>query len=222
MFKDYDDVKEKYWQGWVGEEVAGMLAASGFKCLGFVDNDFRWLTNSKRPVNNLEDLRGLTIRVPETEFLIDFFNRIGALPTPIAWGELATALQQGVVDGQDNGVFAVEMAGFHEFNRYITISNHSYSSHAIVTSQEQFDALSSQQQEDLISAITFAAEEQQDYVVNQMRPASVEKLMEIEGLEIIENNDNLHAQLVTVGKEMANSERWLGLFGKELVERMYP
>ncbi|MHB1420223.1 MAG: TRAP transporter substrate-binding protein, partial [Bacillota bacterium] len=103
LFTDYDQVKELYYNGWIGEEVSKLTLNKGVRILSFADNGFRGLSNSKRPIVGPDDLKGLKIRVPEFPMLLKFFEKLGAAPTPMAITELLTALQQKTVDGQDNG-----------------------------------------------------------------------------------------------------------------------
>ena len=103
LFPTYEDVDKYYYNGWMGDIVKQRLEAKGFKWLGWIENDYRWLTNSKRPVLKPEDMKGLKIRSVETPMFVNFFKELGVLPTPMGITEVSTALQQGTVDGQDNG-----------------------------------------------------------------------------------------------------------------------
>jgi len=101
LFKSYDEADELYRKGWIGEEFAKVCEENGIVVLAFGENDFRGLTNSARPINTGEDLKGLKLRVPETPMFLAFFKALGTLPTPMAITEVATALQQKTIDGQD-------------------------------------------------------------------------------------------------------------------------
>ena len=88
--------------GPIGDELAKKFAAVGMMPLGWWDNGIRHITNSKLPINKPEDLKGLKIRTPADPMTIDIFQALGAATEQIAFGELYVALQQGVVDGQEN------------------------------------------------------------------------------------------------------------------------
>jgi TRAP-type C4-dicarboxylate transport system substrate-binding protein len=222
LFRDWDDVRENLWYGWAGEVATQMVEDMGYKMFGFADNDFRWISNSIGPIETFADLSGRSIRVPENELLIDFFTRAGALPISIAFGEITTALQQGVVDGQENGPVLTFQSGFHEFNQYLTASHHGYSTHVIIMSPNVFNDLSPRQQEELTRALEYAIEEQQYYVVNHMRPAVLQEIADTPGMEIVPFDDAFYARVLEIGRDMATSARWIELLGQDLLDRMFP
>lgn len=221
LFKDYDDVRNKYWNGWVGEEVKKMARESGIEILAFVDNGFRWMTNSKRPIAKVADLKGLKMRVPELDFLIDLFNALDTVVTPIAFGEIATALQQKVVDGQENGLSSIYPFGFHEFNKFMTESNHCYSSGTFHINLEKWKSLTPQQQADLKAACKYAAEKQIAFNM-QFYKEKTKELIDVHGVTFTEPDPSFLPELVNIGKKMANSEKYKKIFGAELVKKMYP
>ena len=112
---DDKDVKERF---------AKYCDAKGFVFIGYTENEFRDLTNSKRPVKNPEDLKGLKIRVLESPMMIDTFKALGANPTPLPFPEIYNALQQKVIDGQDNPIYTSILMKFTEVNKFATITNH--------------------------------------------------------------------------------------------------
>lgn len=92
----------------------------GIRFLGILEKDFRVLTNSKRPVKTLADLQGLKIRVPPNQISIKTFKSWGLDPIPMGWAEVFTALQQGVLDGQENPYTTAQTSKFYEVQKYIT------------------------------------------------------------------------------------------------------
>jgi TRAP-type C4-dicarboxylate transport system substrate-binding protein len=143
----YEEVQEKYYNGWIGEIVKKRLSKANIELLAFMDNDFRWITNSKHPILKPEDLKGLSIRVPEIPELIKFFDELGAQPTTMAVTEVVPALQQGAVDGQDNGAILNYTYGFHEFQPYMTVTNHVFSGGGLIVNKNLWDSLSSEEQQ---------------------------------------------------------------------------
>ena len=106
---------EKITQGPIGEELtANTLRDAGVRIIAWTYTGFRVLTNSKKPVRTLEDLKGLVVRVPKNAIMIDTYKSWGINPTPMAWSETFTALQQKVVDGQDNPYMTVYAMKFYE------------------------------------------------------------------------------------------------------------
>jgi tripartite ATP-independent transporter DctP family solute receptor len=110
---------------------AGAMLAEGFAGNGMVlaalwDNGFRVITNSVRPIVTPDDLRGLKIRTPTSRQRVEMFNTLGANATPLAFGEVYSALDQGVVDGQENPAQIAESARLYEVQDYLSVSNHVY------------------------------------------------------------------------------------------------
>lgn len=138
-----------------GEKLGKDLEAkTGLKFLGFSDSGgFFQITNSKRPITKLEDLKGLKIRVMPSETHKKIIESLGAQPASIAWTELYTALQTGVADGQINPVPIVAFSKFDEVQKYITLVDMLFAPHMFVMNQKFWDSLSDNEK----SVITAAA-----------------------------------------------------------------
>jgi tripartite ATP-independent transporter DctP family solute receptor len=144
---------EKLTQGAVGEELAAnTIRDAGVRILGWTYTGFRVLTNSKRPVKTLEDLKGLVIRVPKNAIMIDSYKAWGINPTPMAWSETFTALQQKVVDGQDNPFLTVHSMKFYEIQKYITTIRYIFSLEPLIIAESLFQDQSKEMQTILIEA----------------------------------------------------------------------
>ena len=109
-----------------GNYYAERLAAKGITYIGSFHNGFRQLTNSKTVVDDPADLKNLKIRVPGSEVYMGFFRALGADPTSMSWSEVFTAIQQGTIDGQENGASVTSTAKMDEIQKYMTIWNYSY------------------------------------------------------------------------------------------------
>ncbi|PDT27982.1 C4-dicarboxylate ABC transporter [Rhizobium sp. L9] len=114
--------------GPVGAELGKRFEAVGVVPLDWWDNGIRHLTNSKRKVTTPADLSGMKIRTPADPMTIDIFQTLGAGTEQIAFGELYIALQQGVVDGQENPLANIESSKLHEVNKYISLTAHKWES----------------------------------------------------------------------------------------------
>lgn len=113
------------------ESAAGDMLREGFDGTGMVlaamwDNGFRQITNTTRPVVVPEDLAGLKIRTPTNRQRVEMFNTLGANATPLSFGEVYSALDQGVIDGQENPANVVDTAKLYEVQGYMSLSNHVY------------------------------------------------------------------------------------------------
>ena len=144
---------EKLTQGEVGQElVENTIRDAGVRIIGWTYTGFRVLTNSKKPVKTLEDLDGLVIRVPKNEIMIDSYNAWGINPTPMAWSETFTALQQKVVDGQDNPYLTVHSMKFYEVQKYVTEIRYIFSIEPLIVSEAVFQEQSPEVQAAILEA----------------------------------------------------------------------
>ncbi|SDW94882.1 TRAP transporter substrate-binding protein [Roseicitreum antarcticum] len=109
-----------------GDMLAEGFAGNGMRLAALWDNGFRVITNSVRPIVTPEDLVGLKIRTPTSRQRVEMFNTLGANATPLSFGEVYSALDQGVVDGQENPAQITESARLYEVQDYMSMSNHVY------------------------------------------------------------------------------------------------
>ncbi len=140
VFPSYEST-DKVLDGRVGKELGKYFEKAGFVALHFLDNGFRNLTNSKRPVKTPEDLKALKIRTMEAPTHLAIWRSIGANPTPMAW-PIFTQLQQGVIDGQENPIAVIYAAKLVEAGqKYLTLTRHVYSALVFVANKPFMDAL---------------------------------------------------------------------------------
>ncbi len=120
---------------------AERLEAKGITYLGSFHNGFRQITNSKREVRTPEDVKRLKIRVPGSEVYMKFFKTLGADPVAMSWSEVFTAIQQGTIDGQENGICITDSAKMDEVQDYLTMWNYSYENDLFVANTEIWESL---------------------------------------------------------------------------------
>ena len=155
---------DKVYNGEIGQEISDLITEeSGNRVLSYLARGARMLTVDKE-VNTPEDLAGLKIRVPDSPVFVRSWETLGAAPTPMAFGEVFTALQQGVIDGQENPLSLIYNSKFNEVVDYLVKTEHVREPITIVISDSKFQSLSADLQEALIQAAngeakTFAAEE---------------------------------------------------------------
>lgn len=130
----------------IKERFAKYCDEKGFVFIGYTENEFRDITNSKRPIRRPEDLKGLKIRVIESPVFIDTFKALGANPTPLPFTEIYNALQQKVIDGQDNPIYTSIMMKFTEVNKYATITNHILTECPVIVNKNFWNSLTPEQQ----------------------------------------------------------------------------
>jgi tripartite ATP-independent transporter DctP family solute receptor len=121
--------------GKVGEELAARFDKVGLIALGWWDNGIRHVTNSKRAITRPEDLRGLKIRTPPDPMTIDIFQALGAATQQLNFNELYVALQQGVVDGQENPLANIHSSKLFEVNRFISLTGHKWECNPVLASR---------------------------------------------------------------------------------------
>jgi tripartite ATP-independent transporter DctP family solute receptor len=132
---------ERIAEGPVGEELADKLREQGIVLLGFWENGFRMITNNVRPIVEPRDLSGIKIRTPKDPERVRLFSAFGANPTSMAFGEVFSALKQGVIDGQENPLSQIVPSRFYEVQRFLSISRHVYSPAYPLMSQAYFESL---------------------------------------------------------------------------------
>ena len=123
-----------------------MRVETGIRMLALADNGIRHITNSRRPINTLEDLSGLSIRIQPSPIYDVMMRALGANAVAISWTELPAALQQGVADGQENGITNILAARLFETQNYATLNGHVYSFHAYLIADRFWDNLTTSQQ----------------------------------------------------------------------------
>ncbi|RID90456.1 TRAP transporter substrate-binding protein [Gemmobacter lutimaris] len=144
---------EKITQGEIGQQMVDRTVEdAGVRIIGWAYSGFRVLTNSKKPVTTVADLQGLVVRVPKNEIMIETYKSWGINPTPMAWSETFAALQQKVVDGQDNPYMTVHAMKFDEVQKYVTNIRYIFSIEPLIVSEQLFQSLSPEEQANVLAA----------------------------------------------------------------------
>ncbi|MDR3077594.1 MAG: DctP family TRAP transporter solute-binding subunit [Planctomycetota bacterium] len=134
-------------------EVGKLGEPRGIKTLGVMENGVRHMTNNRGPIRKPADMRGLKIRVMEQPVYIEMMKALDASPTPMAFGELYTALQKGVIDGQENPLAHIWTSRFFEVQKYISLSAHTYSGEPVLISLSSWGKLSPDQRTTLQASV---------------------------------------------------------------------
>ena len=167
--------------GPVGDELKANAEAKGFKILCWMDNGFRDISNSIRPITGPDDLKGIKIRTPESSVFVDTFTELGATSTAMAVSEVFSAMQLGTVDGQENPSSNFVNNKYYEVNKYYSITHHIYTAEPLIMSLDKWNSLTPEQQEILQKAANEACQferEQSDSVdatnIEAIKEAGVE------------------------------------------------
>jgi TRAP-type transport system periplasmic protein len=172
----------KFLDGPVGEKMLNMMSEKGIKGLGIWDHGYRQLTNSKKPIRTPDDIRGMRIRVPLSPVIASAFKVLGTTTTATAMGELYMALQQKMVDGQENPFNTIYRRKFYEVQKYLTEWNYLWSPLFVVMNLSFFQTLSPDNQKILVSAANETAGYQRKLSADedeQMKKELVSKGMEL-------------------------------------------
>jgi tripartite ATP-independent transporter DctP family solute receptor len=191
LFRDIDHAY-RVLEGPIGQELLAKFPERGLIGLALGGNGFRQLTNSKKPVSSPDDLRGLKLRTMENQTHLMVWRQLGALPTPMALPEVFTALQQGVVDGQENPIGAIINNKFGQVQKYLTITNHAFTSIAVVMSPAAFNALSAGDKQLFVDGARLAMRVTKDQVA-VVEKTGVDTLRGM-GLSVVANVDTARFQ----------------------------
>lgn len=143
--------------GPIGQALLKEFDSKGFKALAWTENGVRHMTNSKRPINMPDDLKGLKMRTMENPVHVAAYKGFGIITTPMAFPEVFTALQQGVVDGQENPLSVIMAAKFEQVQKYMTLTAHVYSPAILLMNKASFDKLSAADQKVFLDGAKMAA-----------------------------------------------------------------
>lgn len=168
--------------GEIGEELLAKLEDEDIIGMNFWENGFRHVTNSVKEVKSPEDLKGLKIRTMESEIHLDLWDAFGAIPTSMAFPELFAALQQGVVDGQENPYVVTATNNFYEAQDYLTETEHVYGANIFLISAAFWDTLT-KEEKDIIQVAAENAKEYQREVEQEQAKQYVTQLKE-EGMKV--------------------------------------
>ena len=213
LFRDYDHAR-KTLDGEIGQELLERIGEHNLIGLAWSENGFRHVTNSVRPVTSPDDLGGLKLRTMENRVHMAAFEEMGAAPTPMAFPELFSALQQGVVDGQENPITVIKDSNFWEVQNYVSLTGHVYSPAVLLVSPLLWDGLSDQEkgwfQEAAAASVAATRAE-----VNRLEEAGVALLRE-NGMEVITEIDKAPFRDLAEASYSVYTDQ----YGSEMVDRI--
>ncbi|MGI5966727.1 MAG: TRAP transporter substrate-binding protein, partial [Anaerotruncus rubiinfantis] len=152
-FNDLDTYIDMCWDEGFRERIFNAVEErTGCKTLGFTIGIGRGVSNTKREIRTVDDMKGLKIRTIGSPIIIDTFNSFGATATNVPWKEVYTALQQGLVDGEDSSVIANLDQKFIESNKFYTQLDTMFQNHLLVVSSELWNKLTPEQQQIFVEA----------------------------------------------------------------------
>jgi len=181
LWKDFEHLDQAL-EGELGEFIAAEAEEKGVKVLSFAEDGFRWIQNNVRPINTIEDVKGLKIRVQSAPIYIDIMKALGVNPVTLSWGEVYTSLDTGVIDGVDNDALSAISAHQYEVLKYCGVVPVSYSPHVLMMNLDLWNSLSAENQEIIAESAREAARLGKKYGRWQLKSA-LEQIKK-EGMEI--------------------------------------
>lgn len=166
VFEDREHVYSKL-DGEPGKKLLGLLDDKNMKGLGFWEVGFRHMTNNKKEVHTPADLQGMKIRVQPAPVWEAHMKALGASATPVSFTELYSALDQGLVDGQENPLASIYSMKFYEVQNYISLTGHNYTPAVVIMSNRAWDKLDDDQKKLIEEAVAEAATYQRDYLTQK-------------------------------------------------------
>lgn len=211
------DVANTVLYGEVGQQFLDMLQTQNMVGLAYWEDGFRNVTNSKREIATLEDLKGLSIRTMENDLHIDAFRALGVNPTPMAFAELFTAMQQKTIDGQENPFATIYYEKFNEVQGYVSNTQHINSRQVFIVSKMFFDDLTEEQQQ-IVREAAIEAGEYQGKLIREKSQYYLEELQK-RGMvytEISEEERNKMREAV-----QPVIDKYAKKIGEDLVQEVY-
>jgi tripartite ATP-independent transporter DctP family solute receptor len=167
LFRDADHFFKTY-RGPVGAEMFEQIRTkTGVRLVGVLFRGYRELTTVKRPINKLDDVKGLKIRVPPAKIFVETWKTLGANPTPMVWGEVYLGLKQGLIDAQENPFAISYHAKIYEVTKYLVLTHHAAGFFSFMVSDKKFQALPPDAQAAFRAAVAPAEAHYNEFVAKE-------------------------------------------------------
>ena len=194
----------------IGMELGENLEAKGIKVLGYFENGVRHMINNKRKLNTPDDMKGLKMRVMSTPVYIELMKSLGADPTPMAFGEVYSACQQGTIDGLECPAVHFWQMRFFEVNKFITLTAHTYESEPFLMSMKTWNKLPEEYQKILVEATAEALDysrkiaiEQETDFFQKIKDSGICQIDEVDLAPFVEKSKVVWEKLEsTVGRDL--------------------
>jgi tripartite ATP-independent transporter DctP family solute receptor len=213
LFRDYAHARAVL-DGPIGQDMLQKFPPKGIVALAWAENGFRHMTNSKRPVNVPDDLKGLKMRTMENPIHIQAYKQFGILPTPMAFTEVFTALQQGTVDGQENPLSVITAAKLDQVQKNLSLTGHVYSPAVILMNKGQWDKLSAADRQAFLDAAREAVKANRARIDDDERKAVAD--LRAKGMAVVDNVDKAKFQATLTPVYADFGKR----FGQENIDRI--
>jgi len=203
IFRSVDHM-HKVMDGEIGQEILDAFSAHDLIGLAFYDGGARSFYNSERPIKSIEDLKGMKLRVMQSDIFVDMVSALGANATPMPYGEVYSSIQTGVIDGAENNWPSYDTAGHFEVAKHYTLDEHLIVPEVLVMSKISWDKLTPEDQEAVRQAAKDSVPVMRELWVKQekvsedkIRAAGVEIVSEIDKQPFIDAMAPVYKKHVT-------------------------
>ena len=213
LFRDYNHARSVL-DGPTGQELLQKFPSKGMVALAWGENGFRHMTNSKRTVAAPDDLKGLKMRTMENPVHIQAYKAFGIIPTPMAFAEVFTALQQGTVDGQENPLSVITASKFEQVQKHLSLTGHVYSPALLLMNKSAWDKLSADDKKAFTEAAGEAVKANRARVDDDEKKAVTD--LRAKGMNVVETIDKSKFQ-ATLGPTYADFGK---KFGQDNIDKI--
>jgi len=206
VFKGVDHM-HKVMDGPIGEEILTAFEPHGYVGLAFYDGGSRSFYNKVKPIKSVEDMKGMKVRVMQSDIFVDMMTALGANATPLPYGEVYSAIQTGVIDGAENNWPSFESSGHYEVAGYYTLNEHLIVPEVLVMSKASWDKLSAEDQaavrqaaKDSVPVMRELWTEREKASEEKVRAAGVEVITDVDKAPFMAAMDSVYEKHVTSDK----------------------
>ena len=213
LFRDYAQARAVL-DGPIGQDLLQKFPPKGIVALAWGENGFRHMTNSKHAVNAPDDLKGLKMRTMENPVHIQAYKQFGIIPTPMAFTEVVTALQQGTVDGQENPLSVITSAKLDQVQKYLSLTGHVYSPALILMNKAAWDKLPPADKQAFLDAAKEAVKANRARVDEDEKKAVAD--LRAKGMNVVDTLDKAKFQAILAPTYAEFGKK----FGQENIDRI--
>ncbi len=202
--------------GPIGRDLAARLEPKGLRGLAYMEQGFRHTTSSRQPVNRWEDFQGQKIRVQSSAFYVDMFNALGANAIPMAINEVYTAMETKAIDGHENSLSAIHSNRFHEVQKYLSMTGHSYNTLLLLVGGKSWERLNADERKIIAEAAREAALHQRK--LSRDLNDSLRARLQKEGMVVNDVSDAEKQRLAD--KLQPVVDKYAGVIGGDWLQRL--
>ena len=200
--------------GPLGNEILNTLEEIGIKGLAWGEGGFRHMINNVRPIREPKDLKGLKFRSVENPVYIDTYKALGSNPTPMAWAETFTGMQQGTIDGLDIPIAVIYANHFYEIAKYISLTGHFYNALVLTVSEIVWNQLTPEEQNILLQSAKKAGNDEREFI--QLNEQKFIDEMQSKGVKVNDINKKLFREKVT-----PVYDKYRDKIGADILDRLF-